>query len=71
MLTYVHKVIHLVVGIFEQGFETPLAHCREKMEVTVSDRTPVSVGPVRPVNDTAKMIASVFDRMLGHLVTGR
>ena len=27
MLTHVHKVIHLVVGIFEQGLETSLAEC--------------------------------------------
>ena len=27
MLTHVHKVIHLVVGIFEQGLETSSAEC--------------------------------------------
>ena len=27
MLTHVHKVIHLVVGIFEQGFGTSSAEC--------------------------------------------
>ena len=27
MLTHVHKVIHLVVGIFEQGLETSPAEC--------------------------------------------
>ena len=27
MLTHVHKVIHLVVGTFEQGLETSLAEC--------------------------------------------
>ena len=27
MLTHVYKVIHLVVGIFEQGLETSLAEC--------------------------------------------
>ena len=27
MLTHVHKVIHLVVGIFEQGLETSQAEC--------------------------------------------
>ena len=27
MLTHVHKVIHLVVVTFEQGFETSLAEC--------------------------------------------
>ena len=66
-----HKVIHLVVGIFEQGLGTSLALYTEKTEVTVSDRTLVSVGSVRPVNDTAKTLASVFDRTLGHFMTGR
>ena len=53
MLTHVHKVIHLVVGTFEQGLRTssvdsptvPLAPYTEKIEVTVSDRTLVSKGP--------------------------
>ena len=27
MLTHVHKVIHLVVGTFEQGIETSPAEC--------------------------------------------
>ena len=27
MLTHVHKVIHLVVGIFEQGLETSPTEC--------------------------------------------
>ena len=27
MLTHVHKVIHLVVGTFEQGLETSSAEC--------------------------------------------
>ena len=27
MLTHVHKVIHLVVGTFEQGLETSQAEC--------------------------------------------
>ena len=27
MLTHVHKVIHLVVGTFEQGLGTSLAEC--------------------------------------------
>ena len=27
MPTYVHKVIHLVVGTFEQGLETSLVEC--------------------------------------------
>ena len=43
----------------------------EKMEVTVSDRTLVSVGPTCSVSRSVKTLASVFDRTLGHLVTGR
>ena len=41
----------------------------EKTEVSVSDQTLVSVGPARPVSGSVKTLASVFDRMLGHLVT--
>ena len=60
---------------FEQGLETspaevPPALYTEKTEVTVSDQTLVSVGPMRSVNGSVKTLASVFDRMLGHLVTG-
>ena len=54
MLTHVHKVIHLVVSIFEQGLGTSSAPYTEKTEVTVSDRTLASVGPVRPVNRSYK-----------------
>ena len=43
----------------------------EKTEVTISDRTLVSVGPARPVRWSMKTLASVSDRTLGHLVTGR
>ena len=43
----------------------------EKTEVTVSDQTLASVGPARPVSRSSKTLASVSDRMLGHLVTGR
>ena len=50
MLTHVHKVIHLVVGTFEQGLETSPAPYIEKTEVTVSDRMLVLVGPARPVS---------------------
>ena len=50
MLTHVHKVIHLVVGTFEQGLGTSPAPKTEKAEVTVSDRMLVSVGPLRPVS---------------------
>ena len=64
MLTHVHKVIHLVVGTFEQGLETSPAHCTEKTEVIVSDRTLVSVGPARLVSGRVKTLASVFDRTL-------
>ena len=64
MLTHVHKVIHLVVGTFEQGLGTSPEECppiecdsptvppapyTEKTEVTVSDLTLVSEGSVRPV----------------------
>ena len=48
MLTYVHKVIHLVVDTFEQGLRTSLVPYIEKTEVTMSDRTLVSKGPARP-----------------------
>ena len=39
----------------------------EKMEVTVSDRTLVSVGPARPVSGSVKTLASVSDGTLGSL----
>ena len=71
MLTHVHKVIHLVVGTFEQGLETSPALYTEKTVVTVSDWTLVSVGPVCLISGSVKTLASVFDRTLGHLVTGR
>ena len=48
----------------------PPALYTEKTKVTVSDRTLVSVGPERPVSGSVKTLASVFDRTLGHLVTG-
>ena len=71
MLTYVHKVIHLVVGIFEQGLETspadsptvPPALFTENTKVTKSDRTLVSVGPVRPVSGSR---GRRFGLMTGH-----
>ena len=56
MLTHVHKVIHLVVGIFEQGLETSPALFTEKTEVTVSDRTLVSVGPACPVSSSSERV---------------
>ena len=71
MPTHVHKVIHLVVGTFEQGLETSPVLYIEKTEVTVSDRMLVSVGPACPVSGSVKTLASVFDRTLGHLVSGR
>ena len=43
----------------------------EKTKVTVSDRTLVSVGPMRPVSVSVKTLASVFDQTLGHFMTGR
>ena len=49
----------------------PPALYTEKTKVAVSDRTLVMVGPVRPVSGSVKTLASVFDRTLGHLVTGR
>ena len=49
MLTYVHKMIHLVVDTFKQGLETSPVPYTEKMEVNVSDRTLVSEGPARPI----------------------
>ena len=60
-----------MVGTFEQGLETSPVLFIEKMEVTVSDRTLVSVGPARPVSGSVKTLALVFDRTLGHLVTRR
>ena len=42
----------------------------EKTEVTVSDRTLVSIGPAHPVSRSVKTLASVFDWTLGHLVIG-
>ena len=48
----------------------PPALYTEKTEVTVSDRTLVSVGPARPVNGSVKTLASVFDQTLGHFMTG-
>ena len=43
----------------------------EKTEVTIGDRTLVSVGPACPVSGSVKTLASVFERTLGQLVTGR
>ena len=69
MLTHVHKVIHLVVGTFEQGLKlhrwsvrpysadsltVPPAPYIEKTEVTVSDRTLASVGLARLVIRSCK-----------------
>ena len=59
MLTHVHKVIHLVVDIFEQGLGTSPTLYVEKIEVTVSDRTLVSVGPARPVSGSSERAVSV------------
>ena len=69
MLKHVHKVIHLVVGTFEQELETSPVECPpiecgqsdgatgalyKKTEVTVNDRTLVLVGPARPVSRSSK-----------------
>ena len=58
MLTHVHKMIHLVVGTFEQGLETspadsptvPPVPCTEKTGFHRVHRTLASTGPVRPVS---------------------
>ena len=71
MLTHVHKVIHLVVGTFKQGLGTPPAPYTEKIEVTVSDWTLVSVGPAHPVSGSRGRAVSISDRTLGHSVIGR
>ena len=85
MLTHVHKVIHLVVGTFEQGLETsmveyPPIECGQSDGATGAlyrkigfhrvHRTLVSTGRWRSM-EAVKMLASVFDRTLGHFVTGR
>ena len=54
MLTHVHKVLHLVVGTFEQGLGTSPVPYIEKIEVTVSDRTLVSKGQARPVSSSSE-----------------
>ena len=69
MLTHVHKVIHLVVGTFEQGLGTSPAEyppveygqsdgatCAlyRKTEVDVSDWTLASVRPTRPISRSCK-----------------
>ena len=48
----------------------PLVPKIEKTEVTIGDRTMASVGPARPVSRSMMTLVSVFDRTLGHLVTG-
>ena len=71
MLTHVHKVIHLVVGTFEQGLETSPALFTEKTTVTESDRTLVSVGPARPVSGSRGRVFRSHDRTLAREMTGR
>ena len=74
MLTHVHKVIHSVVGTFEQGLGTSPTECltvppapyTEKTEVTVSDRMLASVGPERPVSGSRGRVFRSHDRTLGH-----
>ena len=78
MLTHVHKVIHLVVGTFEQGLGTSPAECptvppapyTEKTEVTVSDWTLDSVGPERLVSGSRGRAFWSHDRTLGRSATG-
>ena len=59
MLTHVHKVIHLVVGKFEQGLGTSPVLYTEKTEVTISDRTLVLVGPAHLVSGSSECAVSV------------
>jgi hypothetical protein len=67
MITHVHKVIHLVVVIFEQGWRSWLSeggvfHC-ETMTGRPDPR------PVCPVSSAVKSVASVSDRTLAQVVT--
>ena len=62
MLTHVHKVIHLVVGTFEQGLETSPVECptvppapyTEKIGFHRVHRTLVSTGSERPVSESSE-----------------
>ena len=49
----------------------PPALYTKKTEVTISDRTLVSVGPAHPISGSVMTLASVFDQTLGHFMTGR
>ena len=49
----------------------PPAPQTEKMKVTISDRTLVSIGPARPISSSSERVVSVFDRTLVLKVTGR
>ena len=40
------------------------------MEVTISDRTLVSVGPARPVGGSSEHVVSVHDQTLAQVMTG-
>ena len=62
MLTHMHKVIHLVVGTFEQGLGTSPAEC-PPIECGQSDGATGAL--------YSKDMISQSDRMLGHFVTGR
>ena len=68
-----HKVIHLVVDIFEQGLETSSAECPLIQErqgfIEWTGCWPQLDRRVWSV--VVKMLASVFDLMLGHFVIGR
>ena len=69
MLTHVHKVIHLVVGTFEQGLKlhrwsvrpysadsltVPPAPYIEKTGFHRVDRTLASTGPARPISGSSE-----------------
>ena len=69
MLTHVHKVIHLVVGTFEQGLGTSPTLYTEKMEVTGSDRTLALVGPTRQIRCSSEDTG--VDQTIGHWVALR
>ena len=85
MLTHVHKEIHIVFSTWEQGFETspvecPPVECGQSDGATGAlyrkDKVSEFTGrwsqldrSVRSV-EAVKTLASVFDRTLGHFMTG-
>ena len=54
MLTHVHKVIHLVVGTFEQGLEASPAPCTEKIGLHWSDQMLASTRSARLVSGSSE-----------------